>query len=86
MIIILPLAYLVKDYTTEFYAVDSCVDSGGSYDYDKNKCDKKDDHDYSPYHKRNRDLIVTCVTISIAGSAVLFRVRQKIKTYNSSDK
>jgi hypothetical protein len=76
-IIILPLAYLATDYAAEFTAIDSCLDSGGSYDYDKNKCDKEDNHDYTPYSKRNQDLILTCVTVSILGSAVLFRLRRK---------
>ena len=40
-IIILPLVYLATDYVAEFAAVDSCLDSGGSYDYDKKNAIKK---------------------------------------------
>jgi hypothetical protein len=74
--IILPLGYLATDYAAEFLAVDSCLDSGGSYDYDKNKCDKKDKHEYSPYSQRKQDLILTCVGLSLLGSVVLFQLRQ----------
>jgi hypothetical protein len=32
----------------EFLAVDSCLDSGGSFDYESGTCDKLNSHPYAP--------------------------------------
>jgi hypothetical protein len=76
---LLPLTYLGKDAASEFLAVDSCLDSGGSYDYNKKGCDKKGNYIYIPYGKRKTALILSCSSISIIGLISIMRARQKRK-------
>ena len=77
-IFILPLGYIAKDYGIEFLAVDSCLDSGGSYDYEKYECDKMENHPYTAYPKRKKALISTCLTLSLGGlvSSLLIKRRE----------
>jgi hypothetical protein len=82
LLIILPFAFLAKDYGFERMAVDSCLDSGGSYDYEIIKCDKNKNHTYTSYYQRKNELILSCIAISLLGIVVLVLTRRKIKSYN----
>jgi hypothetical protein len=83
-IFLLPLGYFGKDYGQEFLDVDSCLDRGGSYDYEKNKCDFNESHPYIPYTERKKALIITCLTLSFGGLFFSIVMRKKIKdTYNN---
>ena len=48
ILFLLPLGYLAIDFSYEFLSVDACLDSGGSYDYVKRKCDYQKNHNYIP--------------------------------------
>jgi len=76
---LLPIAYLAKDAGSEMLAVDSCLDAGGSYDYSKHECDKKENHIYIPYGKRKKELILSCLSLSVIGLISIIRTRQKRK-------
>lgn len=85
-IFLLPLSFLIKDYSFEFLAVDSCLDSGGSYDYDNNKCDKKADHPYMQYSTRKKALILSCTSLSLIGLASFLRIKKKSKQKHDKKK
>jgi len=40
-------------YTTELNAVDTCLDQGGSYDYESMKCDFEQTHERIPFSERH---------------------------------
>ena len=73
----LPLAYMAKDYGYEFMEVDSCLNLGGSYDYKNSKCDKKENHIYVSYSERKRELVMSCISVSVLGVVVLVLARRK---------
>ena len=75
-IFLLPLGFLLKDYGSEFLSVDSCLDSGGSYDYYNNKCDKKENHSYIPYSNRKKALILSCASLSFIGLASFILIKK----------
>jgi len=74
-IFLLPLGFLVTNYGSEFLAVDSCLNSGGSYDYDNNRCDRKENHPYIPYSNRKKALILSCASLSVVGLASVFTMK-----------
>jgi len=78
-IFLLPLGYLVRDYGSEFLKVDSCLDAGGSYDYGRNECDKKENHPYIPYRDRKKALILFCSSLLVIGLISIILTRQKKK-------
>jgi hypothetical protein len=47
------LGWLAWGYGREFSAVDSCLDSSGSFDYVTMTCDHTQNHPYSPYSQRH---------------------------------
>ena len=47
------LGWLAWGYGREFLAVDSCLDSSGSFDYVTTTCDHTESHPYSPYSQRH---------------------------------
>jgi len=79
LLILLPLAYLAKDYGYEYMEVDSCLNLGGSYDYKNSKCDKKENHVFVPYNERKKELVLSCIAVSVLGVAVLALSRRKYK-------
>ncbi len=44
---------VVVDYVREFVEVDSCLDSGSSFDYSRGRCDQDAPHPYIPYSHRH---------------------------------
>lgn len=40
-------------YAREFRAVDSCLDSGGSFDYSRMECDHQSNHPFIRYSERH---------------------------------
>ncbi|MEN6348891.1 MAG: hypothetical protein ABFD08_05750 [Syntrophomonas sp.] len=79
LLILLPLAYLAKDFGYEYMEVDSCLDSGGSYDYKNSKCDKNENHVFVSYGERREELVLSCIAVSVSGVVVLTLTRRKYK-------
>jgi len=79
---LLPLGYLAKDAGSEFLAVDSCLDSGGSYDYNKNECDKMTNHPYISYYKRNKASMVAGLLLSLGGLISSVLIKRKTKKHD----
>ncbi len=42
-----------RTYISETIAVDSCLDSGGSFNYDTMQCDHRTNHPYVPFERRH---------------------------------
>jgi hypothetical protein len=53
LIAIVIVAPPAKTYASEWLAVDSCLDSGGSFDYGTMKCDHTTNHPYVPFDLRH---------------------------------
>lgn len=77
VLFLLPMTYLAKDAGSEFISVDSCLDSGGSYDYHRDTCDKMENHLYIPYFERKMNLILTCSFLSLVGLGTFMGIRRK---------
>ncbi len=62
------VGWLAWGYGREFWAVDSCLDSSGSFDYVTMTCDHTENHPYSPYSQRHP--VVPAVAL-LAGSVTV---------------
>ena len=49
IVLVIAGVFLAWPPLAEFLAVDSCLDMGGSFDYDKSICDFRVNHPYQPY-------------------------------------
>ena len=56
------LGIVVVSYTREFFAVDDCLDGGGSFDYAVGVCDPKVNHPYVPFTTRHPAAAPAAVT------------------------
>ena len=71
---------LIVDYIKEFLAEDSCLDSGGSFDYSRMVCDTEANHPFVPYAHRHPAAVGVGVVgvVSVAGAVgLLVRARQR---------
>jgi len=66
----LPL-YLICIFLQEWSVVDSCLDSGGSFDYSTMTCDHKNNHPYIPFGQRHREML-WLVSIGCLSSLIIF--------------
>ena len=73
LILILPAAMLVGLYVREWFQVDACLDSGGSFNYTTMTCDLALSHPYIPFPGRHKVftilvLIAACLALLVAWS------------------
>ena len=61
---------LIWTWVTEFLAVDACLDSGGSYDYERRVCDYRSSH---PSGERRGRLLLGGALASAIAAALLFK-------------
>ena len=61
---------LTWTWVAEFLAVDACLDSGGSYDYERSVCDHQSSH--PPGERRGRLLLGGALASAVA-AALLFK-------------
>ena len=47
------LGAVLVSYARELFAVDTCLDGGGSFDYAVGACDHKESHRYVPFNARH---------------------------------
>jgi hypothetical protein len=71
MLALLPLAYLSL---REGFAVDRCLDAGGSYDYRARRCDMAAAHEFEPFVQRN-SVLLGAVVVALAGLGVAVYLR-----------
>ena len=53
LIAIAAVAPPAKTYASEWFAVDSCLDSGGSFNYGTMECDHTTNHPYVSFERRH---------------------------------
>jgi len=61
LILILPAVMLVGLYVREWFQVDACLDSGGSFNYTTMTCDLAVSHPYIPFLARHRAFTILVV-------------------------
>jgi predicted small lipoprotein YifL len=74
------LGWIAWGYGREFLAVDSCLDSSGSFDYATMTCDHTDSHPYSPYTQRHptvTSIAVLAGSVAACGLAGFFLSRRQ---------
>ncbi len=82
IIIVLAILIPILIYLDEWSTIDSCLDHGGSYDYQNMICDKNKNHQFIPFIERHPyffvDLIIWFAIFSLIYWATL---KIKIKPY-----
>lgn len=66
-----PVAFI---YTSEWLAVDRCLDSGGSFDYDTMRCDYAANHPYVPFAQRHLGLVAVMAYLRMTSAIALLSV------------
>lgn len=71
LVLTIPALILAGLYLHEFYLVDACIDSGGSFDYATMTCDPSTSHPCVPFLARHRGFsifafIAACVAVFTA--------------------
>lgn len=77
LLIVVSLAVLLAHYGAEVLVVDSCLDSGGAYDYAAARC-RTDvpTLPYVPYRTRHGALLAAIVAVGLAGATLLVQARR----------
>jgi hypothetical protein len=57
---------------SEFFAVDSCLDTGGSFDYVTGQCDHTNNHPYADTWAQHGKAIFGAFICVVIGSGLLF--------------
>jgi hypothetical protein len=70
-------AVLVTNFVIEFFAVDSALDEGASYDYIVGKADHSKNHPYIPFSQRHG--LLTTVSACSLFAAFFFSIYLVIK-------
>ena len=78
LLIAAPLAVLLVHYGTEFLSVDSCLDSGGVYNYTHGRC-RTDVQTlpYVPYLARHCVFSTIVAVVSLGGVILFVSTRRK---------
>ncbi len=68
-------------YVREWGVVDSCLDSGGSFDYDRTVCDRAQNHPFVPFASRQSALLSATSRrlTGIAALGVVFAFGQQLR-------
>ncbi len=70
-ILVLVAAYLVWQPVSHFFAVDACLDQGGSFDYVAGACDFERSHPYSPDESFGGTYYLMAILVAIAGAGAI---------------
>lgn len=70
-ILVIPAVILAGFYMRELYLVDTCIDSGGSFNYTTMTCDLSVLHQYIPFVARHRAFTIlvfisACLALLVA--------------------
>ena len=66
---------LARPHWVEFWAVDSCLDSGGSYNYKEQECDDVKSHPNEPSYSKHGLSVVAAVVSGTVGLMLIFSIR-----------
>jgi hypothetical protein len=66
--ILLPTPH-VAVFASEFLAIDTCLDRGGSFDYDRMQCDYEQNHPYVSFSARHPVLAPTFLPLAGLGAS-----------------
>jgi hypothetical protein len=72
--------FLSFSYVRETLLVDSCLDSGGSFDYLRMICDREVNHAFIPYSQRHGTLIAVTFLATFVAAAYLIISRGKARS------
>ena len=76
-LVILPPLFLLGHCTTDFFAIDRCLDAGQVYDYVQGVCRADVEHlPHIPYVERVKWLIVVVVGCMLSGILMLWTRRK----------
>lgn len=68
-----PILALAIHYGAEVYQADTCLDQGGSFDYDTQTCSLAQSYPTSPYLNRHWVKVVLASLVSSAGLMLMWR-------------
>ncbi|MCG6863156.1 MAG: hypothetical protein LJE70_18090 [Chromatiaceae bacterium] len=71
ILFLLPLILLGIHYGFEVYLADSCLDRGGSFNYDDWVCSVTDTFEHTPYLRRHWGKVAIASSFSLSGLIVL---------------
>jgi hypothetical protein len=74
-------------YSREWLNIDSCLDSGGSFDYSRMACDYKENHPFASYSGRHPNSLLIAgsalaIGLSASGALLAQQLRRKMKNSN----
>ena len=72
--------FLSLSYVREALLVDSCLDSGGSFDYLRMICDRDVSHAFVPYSQRHGALVALVVLATLVAASYLTFKRSMART------
>jgi hypothetical protein len=73
-----PLSLAIS-YVRESLLVDSCLDSGGSFDYLRMICEREVSHAFIPYSQRHGGRITVAVLTTLVAALYLIITRRKAR-------
>ena len=74
------LLFLGITYVREALLADSCLDSGGSFDYLRMTCDRELSHTFIPYYQRHGALFAIAVIATLVAAFYLIISGRKART------
>jgi hypothetical protein len=78
------IGIVAVSYAKEFLAVDSCLDSGGSFDYSRRECDHQSNHPFVRYSERHpaAELIAASgALVAIGGLTLMIWQRKRGRAF-----
>ncbi|WP_027858371.1 hypothetical protein [Marinobacterium jannaschii] len=67
VLLVLPCLLLMGIYLSELSEVESCLDSGGSFDYSQSVCDMNTEHPFQPFIQRHMALVNGSMLLAVVG-------------------
>jgi hypothetical protein len=82
VILILAAGYLAWQPVSLFFAVDGCMDQGGSFDYLTRACDFERSHAYVSHDESDRSYFLAAIVVGLVGiaSIAISNLRKKGET------
>ena len=70
--------YLFKPHWNEFWAVDICLDQGGSYNYTEQECDYNHSNPYRPSYISDAPTFYIAISFYFLGAIFIFSAKKKV--------
>ena len=72
-------------YSREWLNVDSCLDSGGSFEYARMACDYKENHPFVSYSQRHPNSLLIAGSALALGLGAAFVAQQLLRNVENSN-